>query len=91
MGGAVLAADLFRRERELGEARKFKTIGDYLAQAGLKARYRGHPIDNPDFALLVLARKTSLLAWIGVALLAIGLFLLVLYHLIQIMGHPAEL
>ncbi len=83
-GAAVMAADLFLREKEQAEARRLRQLGAWGRKHNLPATRKGVAVNAEDFAEKVLGRRASRLGYWGLGLLALGFGLLVTYHLIAI-------
>ncbi|MGA7503359.1 MAG: hypothetical protein WA252_19955 [Candidatus Sulfotelmatobacter sp.] len=84
-GACILALDLLRRPRERKEFNNLRQLRGLGQEFALKRTvYKGIPISCDDFEAAVSDLRTSRLAVVGVAIMAVGFPCLIAYHWMEI-------
>lgn len=87
LGALVMGLDVFWRDRE----RKLKSDLEHVKKLALNANipstlYKGCEVVSEDFPESALDKRSSLIAYTGAGLLALGFVLLAVYHGLEIWG-----
>jgi hypothetical protein len=85
LGALIMALDIFLRGHERRREKKLGKLAQFARENGLERTiYRGFRVTSADFPQNVLDDRATVIAYVGIAILAAGFLLLIGHHWLEL-------